>query len=346
MVAHKRAKKALFLRNMASIEIHSDIAELLQRLSAEQVGRAVLTACAYLQGDEVELPADIDATEHFIAGVLCQKITHARKISQIRKECGKKGGAPKGNNNANKNNQKQAKQAKQANGCFGCFEDEELQKNIAVTDCGTDSCKQKQAKQANGCFGCFEGQKSDTKENEREKRKENEKESNKEKEIRKEEIEKDKEKKEKFVSQILRKSENSKNDDAKYVVNLFGEKEKGCAEKEKETWRESFEVYCNECRSAYSALLNNSEWLAERQRYNPNVDVRLSLEKAVVEFWLTEAGWKNKKQARSKTINWKQTFINALGNKYNRIYQPRQQTKRTAMEDYHNNENYANKTKF
>lgn len=51
-------------------------------------------------------------------------------ISDKRKNAGRRGGAPKGNNNASKQ-AKQTNQAKQANGCFGCFSEN---KNLQVAD--------------------------------------------------------------------------------------------------------------------------------------------------------------------------------------------------------------------
>ena len=37
-----------------------------------------------------------------------------------------------------------------------------------------------------------------------------------------------------------------------------------------------------------------------QERLNPNIDVKLSLEKGYVNFWGTEAGWIHKKKSRSK----------------------------------------------
>ena len=59
----------------------------------------------------------------------------------------------------------------------------------------------------------------------------------------------------------------------------------------------------------------------ERKRFNPGVDIRLTLEKACKEFWATEAGWLHKKKGRSKTIDWKRIFEFAISQKQNRVYE-------------------------
>jgi hypothetical protein len=92
-------------------------------------------------------------------------------------------------------------------------------------------------------------------------------------------------------------------------------------EKEKElTWRESLEVYQKQSSDAWDALMANPEWIKERKRYHPSLDIRLSMEKAYNDFWGTEAGWKHKKAKKSKEIDWDATFKNALSLKANQVY--------------------------
>lgn len=86
-------------------------------------------------------------------------------------------------------------------------------------------------------------------------------------------------------------------------------------------WKEDFEVYKQELKTAYESLVNNRAFIEERQKYDPRLDIRLSLEKAYNDYWNTEAGWKKKKAARSKEIDWKRTFINALSLNSNKVYQ-------------------------
>ena len=87
------------------------------------------------------------------------------------------------------------------------------------------------------------------------------------------------------------------------------------------TWRDSFDVYLQDCRAAWKRWVGNREWMAERQRFNPGVNIKLTLEKACKEFWATEAGWLHKKKSRCKTIDWKRIFEYAISQKINRVYE-------------------------
>lgn len=87
------------------------------------------------------------------------------------------------------------------------------------------------------------------------------------------------------------------------------------------TWRDDYNVYLNELRHAYLSLTNDQEWVAERRRFNPGVDILLTLEKACKEFWATPAGWEHKKKSRTKDIDWKATFNMAISMKNNKIYE-------------------------
>lgn len=87
------------------------------------------------------------------------------------------------------------------------------------------------------------------------------------------------------------------------------------------TWKQSFEVYQVELREAYRRIVT-PEYIKERETYHPNLNVRLSLEKACKDYWATEAGWQYKKRSRIKTINWETTFNNSLTLKQNQVWKP------------------------
>jgi hypothetical protein len=87
-------------------------------------------------------------------------------------------------------------------------------------------------------------------------------------------------------------------------------------------WKNSFEIYLNSLNNSLIELLSNENWIKEREKFNPNVDVKLSLEKACKEFWGTEAGWKYKKAKRTTEINWKRTLETAIT--MNKVYKPKQ----------------------
>jgi hypothetical protein len=86
-------------------------------------------------------------------------------------------------------------------------------------------------------------------------------------------------------------------------------------------WRNDFEKYKSDLRSAYTDILNDLDFIAEQERYHPGLDIFLSIEKCCVQYWSMEAGWKKKKASKSNKIDWKATFRNALNIKSNQVWQ-------------------------
>jgi len=104
------------------------------------------------------------------------------------------------------------------------------------------------------------------------------------------------------------------------------------------TWRDSFDVYQKSCREAYQAHIADQNWLAERQKYHPRLNIKMTLEKACRDYWSTEAAWEHKRRKRGKAIDWRRTFNNALAQKINQVWltdtEPRkQQTSHTPIEE-------------
>lgn len=84
------------------------------------------------------------------------------------------------------------------------------------------------------------------------------------------------------------------------------------------TWKTDYETYKSELLKVFQDLIIDKDFITKQEKYNPNVDISLSLEKAVYNYWITEAGWKKKKQSRAKEIDWKTTLTNAIG--MNKVY--------------------------
>jgi hypothetical protein len=89
------------------------------------------------------------------------------------------------------------------------------------------------------------------------------------------------------------------------------------------------DIYLKDELTAYNELIKNTEWIKEQQKYNPNLNILLSLEKAHTQFWGTEAGWEFTKKKKSKTKNWKRTYENALSLKTNQVWLPKDQQGKT-----------------
>jgi hypothetical protein len=86
------------------------------------------------------------------------------------------------------------------------------------------------------------------------------------------------------------------------------------------TWRNNFEIYQSELKVEFDKLLNDFEYLKDRQNYHPKLDIKLSLQKSYHDFWNKESGWKNKKASKSEILDWKSTFNNALSMKPNQVW--------------------------
>ena len=86
------------------------------------------------------------------------------------------------------------------------------------------------------------------------------------------------------------------------------------------TWRDDFEIYKSMLDKEYNRLINDQYFISKQQELNPGINIKLSLQKAKENYWAREVGWKKKKSSRSKTIDWEQTFINALTLPSNRVW--------------------------
>ena len=94
-------------------------------------------------------------------------------------------------------------------------------------------------------------------------------------------------------------------------------------EKNEKNWKDDFEVYKENLRQAYIKISKDSEWIKKQQEYYPGVNILKTIEKACANFWVTEAGWKNKKNTKAQEINWKLTFANTISKNINKVYYER-----------------------
>ena len=114
---------------------------------------------------------------------------------------------------------------------------------------------------------------------------------------------------------MKKKKENSNNTDSE----IFPEEKQ--PEEPKETWRDNYQIYLKECTEGFQKIVGDKKTIAEQEKFNPGVDVALSIEKGFRNFWGSEAGWKHKKKSRIKDINWQLTFINSIS--MNKVFYPR-----------------------
>lgn len=96
---------------------------------------------------------------------------------------------------------------------------------------------------------------------------------------------------------------------------------------QEKNWRNDFEIYKSELLDWFENIKTDSEYLKEQEKFNPGIDVILSIEKSIKVFWGTEAGWKNKKSSKTVNIDWKQTIAKNLDK--NKVYKQNETNRRT-----------------
>lgn len=88
------------------------------------------------------------------------------------------------------------------------------------------------------------------------------------------------------------------------------------------TWREDFKVYRDQLDEAYKLLIIDEEFIKTQEKFNPDVDIILSMDKSITNYWGIEAGWKKKKSDKKlENPDWKTTLVNAIGR--NRVFKPK-----------------------
>lgn len=87
-----------------------------------------------------------------------------------------------------------------------------------------------------------------------------------------------------------------------------------------ETWRESFDIYIAEMKDEFEKTIKDPEWIKKQEKYNPGVNIVLTIEKAIDSFWGTDYGWKHKKKGKYVNNDWRSTFAKTISVKTNRVY--------------------------
>jgi len=107
------------------------------------------------------------------------------------------------------------------------------------------------------------------------------------------------------------------------------------------TWRDNFDIYLNELLEEYNSLINDNQWLLQQEKFNPGLDILLTLEKACTNFWGLEVGWKNKKETKTKNIDWRATLTNSLSQKVNKVYKQNNNNKNGNLQQQTSRSDFA-----
>lgn len=91
------------------------------------------------------------------------------------------------------------------------------------------------------------------------------------------------------------------------------------------SWRESFDIYKEDCKSGYHKYYNDPEFIKEQQYFHPNLNIKKSILKAYNEYWSLEKGWKKRKSQKTIVLDWRATIINSLSQNQNKVYLTKQE---------------------
>ena len=103
------------------------------------------------------------------------------------------------------------------------------------------------------------------------------------------------------------------------TVSIDKQEETNNKEQITNTWRNDFGVYKDELLEWFRNIETDSEYLKKQERLNPNLDILLSIEKSIENYWGLEVGWHNKKKNKDTVnIDWKSTIAKNIDK--NKVY--------------------------
>jgi uncharacterized protein YdaU (DUF1376 family) len=104
------------------------------------------------------------------------------------------------------------------------------------------------------------------------------------------------------------------------------------------SWKTKFWEYKKLVIIAYREIINTPETLKRMQELNPGIDIPLSLQKSIYQFWGRKAGWENKKKAARGKPDYepdmKMTLIKNLDK--NKVWMPKQQPQKFGRQEISN----------
>lgn len=85
-------------------------------------------------------------------------------------------------------------------------------------------------------------------------------------------------------------------------------------------WREDFSIYLESLNIAYYRLIVDKDFIREKERYHPGLNIPLSMEKAYIEYWSKPGGWEKMKSSRNHILDWETIFTMTLNQKQNHVW--------------------------
>lgn len=87
-----------------------------------------------------------------------------------------------------------------------------------------------------------------------------------------------------------------------------------------ERWRDDYSIYLSEMKNALQALSADKDFIAQRERYRPQIDIVKTLEKACGDYWSRPDVWEQRRTIMHRSLDWRRVLTNALDLRQNWVW--------------------------
>lgn len=87
-------------------------------------------------------------------------------------------------------------------------------------------------------------------------------------------------------------------------------------------WKKDFNEYQKLCKAEFEKYFYDDAFIKEQEYFHSNLDIDKTMQKAMLQYWITKDGWTNMKKRKGE-IDWKRTIVNAINSKLNHVYKDR-----------------------
>jgi len=100
---------------------------------------------------------------------------------------------------------------------------------------------------------------------------------------------------------------------------LFPEEPKVEPIKKEPTWRDDFNIYLFDCKTAFASAWDDTAFIEKQEYIHADLDIRKTMVNAE-QYWCTEEAWEKKASDKKiKRINWRLTIITSINNSMNHV---------------------------
>ena len=90
-------------------------------------------------------------------------------------------------------------------------------------------------------------------------------------------------------------------------------------------WKTSYDIYFEECVSAFKKIQENESFISKQEYFYPSVNIAKTMESSFSSYWKTKRAWDYKRKQKIEKIDWEATITNIIKNPKGRIYFSKQE---------------------